>query len=46
MIISNRDASGKPGKTSDVYVLDRDGGASRPLGLTANIVLAPVWSYR
>jgi dipeptidyl aminopeptidase/acylaminoacyl peptidase len=31
MIISNRDASGKPGKTYDVYVLDRDGGASRPL---------------
>jgi len=46
MIISNRDASGEPATTYDVYVFDVDGGAPRPLGLTANVVLAPVWSYR
>ena len=46
MIISNRDASGNPGKRYDVYVLDLDGGEPQPLGLTANVVLTPVWSYR
>ena len=46
MIISNRVASGKPATTYDVYVFDVDGGAPRPLGLTAKVVLAPVWSYR
>ena len=46
MIISNRDASGKPSKKYDVYVMDLDGGEPRPLGLTANVVLTPVWSYR
>ena len=46
MIISNRDASGEPATTYDVYVFDVDGGTPRPLGLTANVVLAPVWSYR
>jgi hypothetical protein len=46
MIISNRDASGEPGESYDVYVLDVDGGTPRPLGLTANVVLTPVWSYR
>jgi len=46
MIISNRDASGEPGKTYDAYVLDVDGGTPRPLGLSANVVLTPAWSYR
>ena len=46
MIISNRDASGKPSERYDVYVLDLDGGKPQPLGLTANVVLTPVWSYR
>jgi len=46
MIISNHDASGKQGKTYDAYVLDVDGGTPRPLGLTADVVLTPVWSYR
>jgi hypothetical protein len=46
MIISNRDASGKPDKTYDVYVLDLDGGVAEPLGLPAEVVLTPVWSYR
>ena len=46
MILSNRDASGKPGERYDVYVLDVDGGEPQPLGLTANVVLTPVWSYR
>lgn len=46
MIISNRDPSGKQGKTYDAYVLDVDGGTARPLGLGANVVLTPVWSYR
>ena len=46
MIISNRDASGEPGKTYDAYVLDIDGGTPRPLGLSANVVLTPAWSYR
>ena len=46
MIISNRDASGEPGRTYDVYVFGVDGGTPKPLGLTANVVLTPVWSYR
>jgi hypothetical protein len=46
MIISNRDASGKPGKTYDAFVLDVDSGTPRPLGLAANVVLTPAWSYR
>jgi hypothetical protein len=47
MIISNRTASGRPGKTYDLYVLDADGGGQpHPLGLSANVVLTPVWSYR
>jgi len=46
MIISNRDASGEPSRAYDVYVLNVDGGAPRPLGLSANVVLTPVWSYR
>jgi hypothetical protein len=46
MIISNRDASGKPDKTYDVYTLDVDGGEAEPLGLPADVVLTPVWSYR
>jgi Tol biopolymer transport system component len=46
MIISNRDGSGEPGKTFDVYLVDVDGGQAQPLGLTANVVLTPVWSYR
>ena len=46
MILSNRDASGKPSERYDVYVLDLDGGEPQPLGLTANVVLTPVWSYR
>jgi Tol biopolymer transport system component len=46
MIISNRDASGEPGRTYDVYVFGVDGGTPMPLGLTANVVLTPVWSYR
>jgi WD40-like Beta Propeller Repeat len=46
MIISNRDASGEPGKTYDVYVIDVSGGSIRPLGLTENVILAPVWSSR
>ena len=46
MIISNRDASGDPDKTYDVYLVDLDGGEPEPLGLTAGVVLTPVWSYR
>jgi len=46
MIISNRTASGRPGRTYDLYVLDADGGEPHPLGLSANVVLTPVWSYR
>jgi hypothetical protein len=46
MIISNRTASGRPGKTYDLYVLDANGGEPHPLGLSANVVLTPVWSYR
>lgn len=47
MIISNREPSGKPGKTYDLYVFDvHGGGTPRPLGLAANVVLTPVWSYR
>jgi TolB protein len=46
MIISNRDASGRPSKSYDVYVLDLDGSKPQPLGLSANVVLTPVWSYR
>jgi hypothetical protein len=46
MIISNRDASREPGRTYDVYVFGVDGGTPKPLGLTANVVLTPVWSYR
>jgi Tol biopolymer transport system component len=46
MIISNRDASGKAGESYDVYVVDVDGGKAEPLGLPANVVLTPVWSYR
>jgi hypothetical protein len=46
MIISNRTASGSPGRTYDLYVLDADGGEPHPLGLSANVVLTPVWSYR
>jgi Tol biopolymer transport system component len=46
MIISNRDGSGEPGKTFDVYLVDVDGGEAQPLGLAANVVLTPVWSYR
>ena len=46
MILSNRDASGKPSERYDVYVLSLDGGEPQPLGLTANVVLTPVWSYR
>jgi hypothetical protein len=45
MIISNRDASGEPGETYDVYVLDVDGAEAEPLGLSADVVLTPVWSY-
>ena len=46
MIISNRDGSGRPGKTYDAYTFDVDGGKPQPLGLAANVVLTPVWSYR
>jgi Tol biopolymer transport system component len=46
MIISNRDAYDDRGRTYDVYVFDVAGGTPRPLGLTANVVLTPVWSYR
>jgi hypothetical protein len=46
MIISNRSTSGKPGGRYDVYLVDLDGGKAEPLGLTANVVLTPVWSYR
>jgi Tol biopolymer transport system component len=46
MILSNRDASGKPNERYDAYVMDVDGGEPQPLGLTANVVLTPVWSYR
>ena len=46
MIISNRDVSGKPDRTYDVYLVDLDGGEVEPLGLTANVVLTPVWSHR
>jgi Tol biopolymer transport system component len=46
MIISNRTASGRPGRTYDLYVLDVGGGERHPLGLSANVVLTPVWSYR
>jgi Tol biopolymer transport system component len=46
MIISNRDAAGRPDETYDVYMVDLDGGKAEPLGLTANVVLTPVWSYR
>jgi hypothetical protein len=46
MIISNRDASGESGKAYDVYVLDLDGTEAEPLGLPADVVLTPVWSYR
>jgi len=46
MIISNRDASGEPDKTYDVYIVDLDNGEAEPLGLTADVVLTPVWSYR
>ena len=46
MIISNRDGSGRPGKTYDAYMFDVDGGKPQPLGLAANAVLTPVWSYR
>jgi hypothetical protein len=42
MIISNRDASGRPSERYDVYVLDLDGSEPQPLGL----VPTPVWSYR
>jgi Tol biopolymer transport system component len=46
MIISNSDGSGEPGESFDVYLVDLDGGEAQPLGLTANVVLTPVWSYR
>jgi Tol biopolymer transport system component len=46
MIISNRAESGKSGETYDVWVFDVNGGRPRPLGLSANVVLTPVWSYR
>jgi hypothetical protein len=46
MIISNRDASTRAGKPFDVYVVDVNGGKPCPLGLSANTVLTPVWSYR
>jgi Tol biopolymer transport system component len=46
MILSNRGTSGKPGTTYDGYVVDVAGGLSRPLALTANVVLTSVWSYR
>ena len=46
MIISNRDGSGRPDKTYDAYMFDVDGGKPQPLGLAANVVLTPVWSYR
>ena len=46
MIISNRDAFGRPGESYDVHVLDLDGSEPQPLGLSANVVLTPVWSYR
>lgn len=46
MIISNRDHSGEPGDSYDVYLVDVDGGEAQPLGLTADVVLTPVWSYR
>ena len=46
MIISNRDGSGTPGKTYDAYMFDVDAGKPQPLGLAANVVLTPVWSYR
>jgi len=29
-----------------VWVFDVNGGRPRPLGLSANVVLTPVWSYR
>jgi hypothetical protein len=43
---SNRDASGKPSESYDLCVLDLDGSEPQPLGLSANVVLTPVWSYR
>jgi len=46
MIVSNRGASGKSGKTYDAYLLDVDGNTFRPLKLSASVVLTPVWSYR
>jgi Tol biopolymer transport system component len=46
MIISNRDASGRPDKTYDVYLVDLHDGEVEPLGLTASVVLTPVWSFR
>jgi Tol biopolymer transport system component len=46
MIISNRDASGEQAKTYDVYIVDLDSVEAEPLGLPADVVLTPVWSYR
>jgi TolB protein len=46
MIISNRDGSGEPRESLFVHLVDLDGGEAQPLGLTANVVLTPVWSYR
>jgi Tol biopolymer transport system component len=46
MIISNRGASGEQDKTYGVYIVYLDNGQAEPLGLTADVVLTPVWSYR
>jgi TolB protein len=46
MILSNRGMSGRPGTPFDGYVVDVADGLSRPLALTAKVLLTSVWSYR
>jgi Tol biopolymer transport system component len=46
MFISNRKRNGQPGSTSDLFLVDVDGGKPKPLKLSAEEISTPVWSSR
>jgi hypothetical protein len=43
MIISDRDADGRPRKTTELFLLNKDGTGLEPLGVAADEILTPVW---
>lgn len=46
MVVSNRAAGGKPGKTFDLYLVNADGSGITPLGLSADDISTPCWEHR